>query len=172
MTAAPHEPVEAQPANTLGAKLTVIAFIAFFVFAFVGVVRGAYFAEPNIQVRWVDAGPESEFAIGRVVPLLGQGVYVIGIENGSLRAVDGLVKSTGCWVEFLPDDDRGRVHNPRQQPGALRDPCSGAVWAANGDAIEGARVPLRTFPVASFLAPDSTRHVRVEVVGDRSSAPR
>ncbi len=170
MTVAPGEQVDAR--GSLGTKLTVLAFAAFFVFAAVGVVRGAYFARPDIRVQWVDAGPERDYAIGKVIPLAGQGVYVIGIENGTLRAVDGLVKASGCWVEFLPADERGRAHNPLQQPGAFRDPCSGAVWAASGDAIEGARVPLRTFPVASFLAPDGSRHVRVEVVGDRGSAPR
>lgn len=170
MTAAPRE--QAPAGGGLGANLTVVVLVAFFLFALAGVVRGALFARPDIHVRWVDAGPESDYAIGHVIPLAGQGVYVIGIENGTLRAVDGLVKATGCWVEFLPTDARGRAHNPRQQPGAFRDPCSGAVWAASGDAIEGALVPLRTFPVASFMAPDGSRHVRVEVVGDRSTAPR
>lgn len=159
------------PSNSnLSTKLTVLAFAAFFVFALVGVVRGAFFAQPNVHVKWTDAGPESEYAIGKVIPMAGQGVYVIGLENGSLRAVDGLVKTSGCFVEFLPDDERGRTHNPRQQPGALRDPCTGAMWAANGDAIDGGHLPLRTFAVASFLAEDGTRHVRVEVLGDRSKA--
>lgn len=170
MTAAPGEQIEA--GSNLGTKLTVLAFLAFFVFGVAGVVRGAYFAQPEIRVQWVDAGPESDYAIGKVIPVPDQGVYVIGIENGSLRAVDGLVKATGCWVEYLPTDERGRPHNPLQQPGAFRDPCSGAVWAANANVIEGSRVPLRTFPVASFLAPDGTRHVRVEVVGDRSGSAR
>jgi hypothetical protein len=158
--------------SRLGARLTVIGLVAFFLFALAGVVRGAYFAHPEIHVSWVDAGPESEYAIGRVVPLAGQGVYVLGMEDGSLRAVDGLVKGSGCWVEYLPDDERGLAHNPRRQPGAFRDPCTGTVWAANADAIEGTREPLRTFSVASFLAPDGSRHVRVEVLGDRSQAPR
>ena len=158
--------------GNLETKLTVIAFAAFFILGLFGVVRGALFARPDIHVEWVDAGPETEYAIGKVIPMAGQGVYVLGLEDGSLRAVDGLVKDSGCYVEFLPTDDRGRPHNPRQQPGAYRDPCNGALWAASGDALEGTHEPLRTFSVASFVAPDGTRHVRVEVLGDRSKAPR
>lgn len=170
MSAAQSGQVES--GGSLGTRLTVIVLVGFFVLALAGVVRGAYFARPDIHVQWVDAGPETQYAIGRVIPLVGQGVYVIGLEDGSLRAVDGLVKGSGCWLEFLPGDERGRPQNPRQEPGAYRDPCTGAMWAASGNAIEGGRVPLRTFAVASFVAPDGTRHVRVEVLGDRRQAPR
>jgi hypothetical protein len=153
------------------ARITVFAIAAMFVFGVVGVIWGTFFPA-HVPVEMLDAGPETGFAIGKVVVFPEQNVYLIGLPDGEIRAVDGVVKGDHCTLEYRPDDLRGTSRNPLKTPGVLVDPCSGAVWAATGDAIEGADEPLRTFSVMGVDGPDGTRHVSVEVIGDRHPEPR
>jgi hypothetical protein len=132
--------------------------------------RGVVTGGPAVPVRWVDAGPESAFAIGQVVALPQEHVYVIGLEDGHLRAIDGIVEGSRCAVRWLPDDPRGASKNPRGTPGVYEDTCSSAVWAASGDALAGASAPLRTFEVRGATAPDGTKRAEVEVLGTRQPA--
>ena len=125
---------------------------------------------PAVPVRWVDAGAESSFEIGRVVELPGEHVYVIGLDNGQLRAIDGIVEGSRCAVRRLANDPRGSAKNPRGAPGVYEDTCSPAVWAATGDALTPETAPLRTFEVRGATAPDGTKRVEVEVLGTRRPA--
>lgn len=124
-----------------------------------------YFNPPTIEVVLFDAGDLSRFAIHRVVPYPGQHLYLVGMEDGRIRAVDGRVRGSNCKVEWLPDDPRGAGRNPQSLPGVLRDPCSGALWSFEGNAISGTDQPLRTPRVAPRMSPDGkSQHVTVELV--------
>lgn len=153
-----------------GARLSILVIIAMSLFGLVGVLWGIQNPK-QVEVQYIDGGPESGYAIGKVVPFPEQNVYVIGLENGQLRALDGVVRTNHCVVEYRPDDPRGVDRNPRGLPGVFVDPCSGAVWAANGDAISGADESLRTFSVMGVNAADGTRRVEIEVIGDRHPEP-
>ena len=50
----------------------------------VGNIRG-----PGITVRYVDAGPLSDYEVSSVVYLAEEEIYVVGLADGRLRAVDG-----------------------------------------------------------------------------------
>lgn len=153
-----------------GQRLTILVIVAMFVFGLIGVTWGT-FNPKRIEVQYLDGGPESRYAIGKVVAFPEQNVYIIGLENGQLRAIDGVVRNSECIVEYRPQDPRGAERNPRGEPGVFVDPCSGAVWAATGDALSGADRSLRTFTVVGKQGADGTRHVEVEVIGDRHPAP-
>lgn len=132
-----------------------------------GVVWGAYFAHPDVTVRMVDGGPVSALAIGKVHPLVGENVYLVGLEDGRVRAVDGLVASSGCAVAWHADDETGRARNPQQQPGVFVDPCTGRRFSMTGDALDSEE-PLRAFQIRYNLGDDGYQHVRVEVIGKRA----
>jgi hypothetical protein len=153
-----------------GPRVTILVIVAMSVFGLVGVAWGVFHPK-QVALQYLDAGPESRFAIGKVVAFPEQNVYVIGLENGQLRAIDGVVQYSECIVEYRPDDPRGAERNPRGGPGVYVDPCSGAVWAATGDALSGADRPLRTFTVTGQTAADGARRVEVEVIGDRHPTP-
>lgn len=118
---------------------------------------------PGIEVRYFDAGPLSDYAIGRVVSIASEEIYVVGLADGRLRALDGRVESSGCSVRYLPDDERGRARNPRGVTGLFEDPCTGALWAVTGDALPGGLEPLRTRFVLIATGEDGVQHVTVEV---------
>lgn len=148
------------------------AFTAIWMIAIGAVLWGVFVANPQVSVREFDAGPVDErFAIGRVVPFPEVNVYVVGLEDGRVRALDGIVRSTGCSVQWRPDDERGRAANPRTAAGVFHDPCSGQYWAATGDALDGDE-PLRTFrrfPVVNEV--DGLDHLIIEVIGRAEPAP-
>jgi hypothetical protein len=152
-------------------RLVLLGAAATLVFGVAGVIWGTLFPE-KFESQLFDAGPESNFAIGKVVAFPEPNIYLIGMEDGQLRAIDGVVKANGCTVEYRPDDPRGAARNPRQQPGVFVDPCTGAVWAADGDGLSGTDTPLRTFIVMQATASDGSKHVQVEVIGDRHPTPR
>ncbi len=124
----------------------------------VGNLRG-----PGITVRYVDAGPLSDYEVSSVVYLPDEQIYVVGLADGRLRAVDGEVASSRCAVRYLPADERGRVQNPLGTAGVFEDPCTGAAWAVTGDALGGGSEPLRTRFVWITTAEDGVQHVFVEV---------
>lgn len=124
-----------------------------------------YFNPPAIEVVMFDAGDLSRFAIHRVVAYPEQHLYVVGMADGRIRAVDGRVQASGCTVEWLPQDPRGAERNPEGLPGVLRDPCSGALWSFEGNAISGTDQPLRTPQVSPRISDDGkSQHVYVELV--------
>jgi hypothetical protein len=86
------------------------------------------------------------------------------MENGQIRAVDARVESTGCDAQWHADDQRGTVDNPTHAPGALVDPCSGAVWSMVGDALSGTETPLRTPSISHERGSDGVDHVWVEMI--------
>lgn len=148
------------------------ALIALSLLGVAAVVWGGTAGKAEFIVESYDAGPLDQFAIGRLVAFEGPGLYVYGRENGQLRILDGLVRSTGCRVQWLPDDTRASSRNPGGGPGAFLDPCSDAVWAVNGDAIAGTDEPLRTFVFIVRVAPDGTERLYIEVIGrDPNSGP-
>jgi hypothetical protein len=153
-----------------GQRLTILVIVAMSLFGIVGVAWGTFHPK-QVAVEYLDAGPESRFAIGKIVAFPEQNVYVIGLENGQLRAIDGVVRYSECIVEYRPQDVRGAERNPRGEPGVYVDPCSGSVWAATGDVLSGADRPLRTFTVTGQTAPDGSKRVEVEVIGDRHPTP-
>lgn len=111
---------------------------------FVGVVFWGVFNPEEIRVEYVDAGAVSEFEIGRMTVIPERDLYVVGMPDGRLRAIDGRVQASGCSVRWLPNDDRGRAANSGGAPGVFEDPCSGAIWSMEANAIQGANEPLRT----------------------------
>ncbi len=124
----------------------------------VGNLRG-----PGITVRYADAGPLSDYEVSSVVFLPEEGIYVVGLADGRLRAVDGEVESSRCAVRHLPDDERGRERNPLGVAGVFEDPCTGALWAVTGDALDEGPEPLRTRFVWIRTTEDGVQHVFVEV---------
>lgn len=130
---------------------------------FVGVVLWGFFNPVDIKVVYVDAGPADSFEISRVTAFPDQNLYVVGLDDGRLRAIDGRVESSGCAVQWLPNDDRGRSHNPGGRPGVFEDACSGAVWSMLANAISGSSEPLRTPHIAYRIGDDGrTTHAYVE----------
>ena len=141
-----------------------IALVLISVIGVFAVLWGQLFADPGIEVTLFDAGRVDDHAIGKVVVFEDLALYVIGLEDGRIRAVDGRLDGTDCRVTYLPDDLRGRVKNPERIPGVLEDPCSEAVWAMTGDAISGTNRPLRT-PQITFKRDDAgDLHVWVEII--------
>lgn len=124
-----------------------------------------YFNPPAIRVVMFDAGDLSQFAVHRVVVYPEQHLYIVGMADGRIRAIDGRVRGSDCRVEWLPDDARGAARNPQGLPGVFHDPCSGALWSFEGNAISGSDLPLRTPQVRPALGPDGrSQHVTVELV--------
>lgn len=141
------------------------------VFGIGGVVWGGLFAGTHIEVQQLDAGPVSQFAIGQVVAYPDVNVYLVGIDDGRIRAVDGIVKESGCAVRWDPADERTRAANAGHGVGSYTDPCSGDVWTNAGNAFSGAKAPLRTFQVNYETNDEGVQHVWVEVIGNRDSRP-
>lgn len=163
----------APPARRLG-PFTVprnIGPIMLFLVSAIGIAAvfwGRFAADTGIEIRLFDAGPEAAILEtlrgGEIVAFPDERIYIVGLEDGRLRAIDGRVEFSGCSVNYLPDDPRGRIRNPDGTSGVLEDPCSGAVWSVAGDAIAGVDEPLRT-PQYSFAEDDDgVRHMFVEVI--------
>ena len=124
-----------------------------------------YFNPPAIRVVMFDAGDRTQFAAHKVVVYPDQHLYVVGMADGRVRAIDGRVADSNCKVEYLPDDPRGAERNPNGLPGIYRDPCSGALWSFEGNAISGTDKPLRTpFVTPSLSADGKSQRVMVELV--------
>lgn len=131
----------------------------------IAVVVYGFFFGPKIEVVQFDAGNIDQFAIHRVVPFPEHDFYLVGLEDGGLRAIDARVESSGCRVRWLPDDPRGAVRNPQGLPGVFEDPCTGALWSFEGNAISGTDKPLRTPHVSPAPSPDGqTEHILVELI--------
>lgn len=140
------------------------AFLVVSALGIVVAIYGTYFADPNIRVRRFDAGPVSQFAIGQVNAYPDIDLYIVGLEDGRLRAIDGRVQGTACSVEWRPNDLQGSVRNPGGTPGAYVDPCGTGVWDMLGDAISGTDVPLRTPQITYLPGADGYQHVLVEMI--------
>ena len=129
---------------------------------------GQFVSDPGIEVRLLDAGPEAAvldvLRDDHVYPIPGEDLYVVALDDGRLRAVDGRVQFSGCAVDYLPNDPRGETRNPFRAPGVLEDPCSGAVWSVAGDAIARVDEPLRTPQISFKNDEDGVRHLFVEVI--------
>ena len=135
--------------------------IALILVSFAG---GQFFADPGIEVTLFDAGAVDDHAVGVVVVFQELDLYVMGLEDGRIRAVDGRLENSDCTVDYLPDDPRGRSRNPNGTTGVLTDSCGGGVWAMTGDAISGTNEPLRTPQITFRRADDGLLHVWVEVI--------
>ena len=146
------------------ASIGPIVLVAVSLAGILAVLWGQLFAAPGIVVTQFDAGPLDDHGIGQVVAFPELDLYVIGLEDGRIRAVDGRLDGTECRVTYLPDDARGRTRNPDGVTGTLEDTCSGGVWAMTGDVISGADEPLRT-PLVTFHRDDAgLLHVWVELI--------
>jgi hypothetical protein len=141
-----------------------IALILVSLIGIFAVFWGELFADPGIEVTLFDAGAVDDHAIGVVVVFEQLDLYVIGLEDGRVRAVDGRLDNSSCTVSYLPDDPRGRSRNPTGASGVLEDPCGDGVWALTGDAISGTNEPLRTPQVTFLRADDGLLHVWVEII--------
>ncbi|MEX2031387.1 MAG: hypothetical protein WEA81_00840 [Dehalococcoidia bacterium] len=119
------------------ALLTLSAF-------FVGVVIWGFLNPADVRVEYYDAGRADSFEIGRVTAFPDMDLYVVGMPDGRLRAIDGRIDGTDCVVRWLPDDARGSAYNSSGAPGVFEDPCTGATWSMEANAISGTVKPLRT----------------------------
>lgn len=148
-------------------RLTLVGLALLFTVGVGGALWGGIGANPDIVIDIYDAGPVSQFKISEVVPYPDVNVYLVGLEDGRIRAVDGIVKETGCAVQWLPDDTRAKAANPDGKSGAYLDPCSGALWTILGNAYSGVTEPLRTFDLEYITNEQGVQHVWVEVLGHR-----
>ena len=130
---------------------------------FIGVVFWGRFNETEIQVRYIDAGPVDRFAIGQVDQVDSLPLYVVGLENGTFRAIDTRLEGTECAAVWVPDDERGSQINYQRLPGVFEDPCSQKIWAGAGHAI-GGDVPLRTPYLEPRPESDGKTHIFVEYI--------
>ena len=130
---------------------------------FIGVVFWGLFNETEIVVKYVDAGPVDKFAIGQVDQVDDLPLYVIGLENGTLRAIDTRIEGTDCLANWMPDDPRGRSINYQARHGVFADTCSNKIWAAAGHAI-GGDTPLRTPHLEPRPGTDGKQHIFVEFI--------
>ncbi len=111
---------------------------------FLGVVFWGFLNPPDLRVEYFDAGRADSFTIGELTAFPERNLYVVGMEDGRLRAIDARVEESGCVAQWLPNDERGRPYNPGRVPGVFEDPCSGATWSMIANAIQGSDEPLRT----------------------------
>ena len=111
---------------------------------FIGVVLWGYFNPAEIRVVYFDAGQADTFERGHLRAYPEQDLYIVGLEDGRLRAIDARVADSGCTATWIADDTRGIPHNPDGAPGVFEDPCSGATWSMEANAIAGTEQPLRT----------------------------
>ncbi|MPZ98456.1 MAG: hypothetical protein GEU80_03800 [Dehalococcoidia bacterium] len=125
---------------------------------------GGLFADPGITVRYFDAGAVNTFAIRQVNAFPEVDLYVVGLDNGKIRAIDMRVEASGCVASWLPEDWRGRAANPGRLPGVYEDPCSGAIWSMEGNAISGSELPLRTPHIEPRQGTDGKQHIFVELI--------
>lgn len=131
----------------------------------VGAVLWGYFNPPDIKVIQFDAGPVSQWKAQRIVGFPDQHIYVVGLDNGRLRALDTRIEASKCVAQWRPDDTRGAAKNPGGLPGVFEDACSGGVWSMIGDAISGSDVPMRTPLVETRPdAQGNQLHIWVELV--------
>ena len=132
---------------------------------FVGVVIWGFLNPADIRVEDFDAGRADRFRIGEVTSFPEQNLYVVGMEDGRLRAIDGRVEASGCAVRWQPGDARGRPHNPLGRPGVFEDPCTGAIWSMIANGIDGTDRPLRA-PFIHYRAADDggATHAYIERV--------
>lgn len=131
----------------------------------VGAVLWGYFNPPDIRVVQFDAGPVSQWKAQRTVGFPSQHIYIVGLDDGRLRALDTRIEASHCVARWLPDDARGTAKNPAGLPGVFEDTCSGGVWSMIGDAISGSDKPMRTPLVET--RPDTRGyelHIWVELV--------
>lgn len=144
---------------------TVLLLLSAF---FIGVVIWGYYNPAEVRVVYFDAGAADSFEINRVRVFGERDLYVVGMPDGRLRAIDGRVEASGCSVRWLPNDERGREANPEGLPGVFEDPCTGNVWSMQANAISGATVPLRTPHIDYRPGPDGrTVHAFVEQINPR-----
>ena len=139
---------------------------AFLIVSAVGVAAvlwGIFIASPDITVVQFDAGSVDEFEIRQMNAFPQHDLYLFGLENGGIRALDGRVEASGCSVIWRPNDDRARARNPGAIRGAFEDPCSGAIWSVEGNAVNGAEEPLRT-PQVNYIPRADGLHVTVEMI--------
>lgn len=141
------------------------AFLTVTLIAIGAVLWGAFISEPNIVVVQFDAGPVSDYAIGEVRAFPEVDLYLVGLDDGRIRAVDGRINGEDRAARYDPDDARARTRNPRHVLGAFIDDRTGALWALTGDAVLVADGPLRT-PNVTFrtLAENGRQHVFVELI--------
>lgn len=139
--------------------LVLVSLIGIF-----AVLWGQLFADPGIEVTLFDAGRVTDHDIGQVVVFEELDLYVIGLEDGRIRAVDGRLDGVACRVTYLPDDPRGRSRNPTGVNGVLEDSCSGGVWAMTGDVVSGSDEPLRTPQITFKRDAAGDLHVWVELI--------
>jgi len=149
-----------------GGVLELIGLVVVSGFGIGAALWGAFIADPHPNVHYLDAGTLDRFAVNEVDAYPEVNVYLVGLEDGRLRALDGIVKSTGCAVEWRPDDPRGVRFNSGGGSGVFTDPCGAGVWEITGDAIVGAE-PMRTFQLSYVRDETGAQHVQVEVIGDR-----
>ncbi len=140
-------------------------FLTITLLAIGAVLWGAFISSPNIVVVQFDAGPVSDYAIGEVRAFPEVDLYLVGLEDGRIRAVDARINGEDRAARYDPDDVRGRTRNPRRVLGAFIDDVTGAVWALTGDAVRVADSPLRTPNVTFRTLPGSDgQHVFVELI--------
>lgn len=125
---------------------------------------GRFISDSNIDIEYFDAGPTEALLDRQVIEIPAHDIYLIGLEDGRVRAVDGRVEFSDCVVDYHHEDVRGRSHNPFGVTGVLEDPCSGAVWSVAGDAIALVDEPLRTPNVTFRESEDGLQHVIVEII--------
>ncbi len=130
---------------------------------FIGVVIWGIVNPAEIRVVYFDAGRADQFEIGRVTAFPEQNLYVVGREDGRLRAIDTRVAASGCIATWRADDSRGTAHNPGGAPGVFEDPCTSAIWSMEANAIAGADVPLRT-PYIDYRPTNDGVHAFIEQV--------
>lgn len=162
MTVTASEAGRRLPRNLGPMALLLVSMV--FLFA---VIWGAL-NPPDITVVYVDAGPVTSFEVGRVDAYPEYEFYVVGLENGRLRALDGRIDESDCSVNWLPNDPRGRDYNPLGRDGVFEDPCTGATWSAIGNAISVADEPMRTPQIDFRRGEDGVNHAFIEVINPRT----
>lgn len=141
------------------------AFITITLLGIGAVLWGGLISSPSIVVVQFDAGPVSDYAIGEVQAFPEVDLYLVGLEDGRIRAIDGRINGEDRAARYDPNDARARTRNPRRVLGAFVDDVTGAVWALTGDAVRVADSPLRT-PNVTFrtLPGNDGQHVFVELI--------
>ena len=150
-----------RPKQTLGKWAGPLALLLVTV-AGVGAVLWGFFNPPEIRLVQFDAGPVSQWKAQRIVGFPDQRVYVVGLDDGRLRALDTRIEASGCVAEWKPSDARGTATNPGGLPGVFEDACGGGVWSMLGNAISGSDKPLRT-PLVDARPDTQGRELRVWV---------
>tara|TARA_Y100001970_G_scaffold159791_1_gene195544 strand:- start:30457 stop:30915 length:459 start_codon:yes stop_codon:yes gene_type:complete len=106
------------------------------------VIHG-YTNPPKISIEQFDAGNIENFSIGDVIYYENKEFYLVGMNNGKLRALKQSIKGSCSLNFFAKRNNNDNKMKPLSIQNVFFDNCSN-LWHVNGDSFFQNQVPLKT----------------------------